>query len=189
TKVFQFVGSLMINKPNDLQPNVGQDIIPTKVIQTNTAGNILGSLTTTSIEGGFGGTDTSRRSMIYVSPSMTCFVNDKFGNHEFRVGADLYPNIQNRTSSQLAPVEWYFRPPGTTGSADILFERDTLRGFDGGTTVANNAYEHHFAGYFQDRWKPSAHVAIKAGIRVESTSIFTDERQKILGALLPANFP
>ena len=147
------------------------------MIQTNTAGNILGSLTTTSIEGGFGGTDTSHRSMIYVSPSMTFFVNDKFGNHEFRVGADLYPNIQNRTSSQLAPVEWYFRPPGTTGSADILFERDTLRGFDGGTTVANNAYEHHFAGYFQDRWKPSAHVAIKAGIRVESTSIFTDERQ------------
>jgi len=58
TKVFQLVGSLMINKPNDLQPNDGQAIIPTKIIQTNAAGNILGSLTTSAIEGGFGGTDT-----------------------------------------------------------------------------------------------------------------------------------
>src|SRR5436190_5167847 len=189
TKVFQLVGSLMINKPNDLQPNDGQNIIPTKIIQTNSAGNILGSLTTTSIEGGFGGTDTSHRSMVYLSPSMTFFVNDKFGHHEFRGGADLYPNIGNRTTSNLAPVEFYFRPPGTTGSADSLFERDTLRGFDGGTTVANNAYEHHYAGYFQDRWKPSNRVAVKAGIRIESTSIFTDDRQRVLGALLPANFP
>jgi len=189
TKVFQLVGSLMINKPNDLQPNDGQAIIPTKIIQTNAAGNILGSLTTSAIEGGFGGTDTSHRSMVYLSPSMTFFVNDRFGHHEFRGGADLYPNIQNRTSSNLAPVEFYFRPPGTTGSADSLFERDTLRGFDGGTTVGNNAYEHHYAGYFQDRWKPATRVAVKAGIRIESTSIFTDDRQKVLGPLLPANFP
>src|ERR1051326_6069126 len=189
TKVVQIVGSFMINKPNDLQPNDGQGIIPTKVISTNPAGNILGSLTTTSIEGGFGGTDTSHRSMIYLSPSMPFFVKDKLGSHEFRGGADLYPNIQNRTSSNLAPVEFYFRPPGTAGSADILYERDTLRGFDGGTIVANNAYEHHYAGYFQDRWKPSTRVSVKAGIRVESTSIFTDDRQKVLGALLPPNFP
>jgi hypothetical protein len=189
TKVFQFVGSFMINKPNDLQPNDGQGIVPTKVIQTNPAGNILGSLTTTSIEGGFGGTDTSHRSMIYLSPSMTFFVKDKLGTHEFRGGADLYPNIQNKTTSNLDPVEYYFRPSGTTGNADILFERDTLRGFDGGTAVSNNAYEHHYGAYFQDRWKPSPRVAVKAGIRVESTSIFTDDRQKVLGALLPANFP
>jgi len=189
TKVFQLVGSLMINKPNDLQPNDGQAIIPTKIIQTNAAGNILGSLTTSAIEGGFGGTDTSHRSMVYLSPSMTFFVNDRLGHHEFRGGADLYPNIQNRTSSNLAPVEYYFRPPGTTGNADSLFERDTLRGFDGGTTVANNAYEHHYAGYFQDRWKPATRVAVKAGIRIESTSIFTEDRQKVLGPLLPANFP
>jgi len=189
TKVFQLVGSLMINKPNDLQPNDGQAIIPTKIIQTNAAGNILGSLTTSAIEGGFGGTDTSHRSMFYLSPSMTFFVNDRLGHHEFRGGADLYPNIQNRTSSNLAPVEYYFRPPGTTGNADSLFERDTLRGFDGGTTVANNAYEHHYAGYFQDRWKPATRVAVKAGIRIESTSIFTEDRQKVLGPLLPANFP
>ena len=186
TKVFQFVGSFMVNKPNDLQPLDGQGLIPTKVIQSNPGGNILGSLTTTALEGGFGAIDTSHRSMIYLSPSMTFFVKDKLGSHEFRAGGDLYPNIQNKTSSNLAPVEFYFRPPGTTGSADVLFERDLLRGFDGGTTIANNAYEHHYAGYFQDRWKPSSRVAIKAGVRVETNSIFTADRQKVLGPLIPA---
>ena len=73
--------------------------------------------------------------------------------------------------------------------ADVLFERDILRGFDGGTSVSNDAYEHHYGGYFQDRWKPSAHVAVKAGIRVEDTSVFTADRQKVLGALLPAALP
>src|SRR5207247_10718950 len=53
TKVFQFVGSFMVNKPNDLQPNDGQGLIPTKVIQSNPSGNILGSLTTIAQEGGF----------------------------------------------------------------------------------------------------------------------------------------
>src|SRR5947208_7399654 len=189
TKVFQFVGSCMINKPNDLQPFDGQGLVPTKVIQTNGQGNILGSLTTTALEGGFGGTDTSHRSMIYLSPSMTFFVKDKLGSHEFRGGADLYPNIENKTTSNLAPVEFYFRPPGTTGNADILFERDTLRGFDGGTTVANNAYEHHYGAYFQDRWKPTSRVAVKAGIRIETTSVFTADRQRVLGALLPPALP
>jgi Carboxypeptidase regulatory-like domain len=186
TKVFQFVGSFMVNKPNDLQPIDGQGLIPTKVIQTNPAGNILGSLTTTALEGGFGAIDTSHRSMIYLSPSMTFFVKDKLGSHEFRAGGDLYPNIQNKTSSNLAPVEFYFRPPDTTGNADVLFERDVLRGFDGGTTIANNAYEHHYAGYFQDRWKPTSRVAIKAGVRFETNSIFTADRQKVLGPLIPA---
>jgi hypothetical protein len=186
TKVFQFVGSFMFNKPNDLQPGDQQGIIPTKVIQTNPQNNILGSLTTTAIEGGFGGTDTSHRSMMYLSPSMTFFVNDKLGSHEFRGGADLYPNIQNKTSSDLGPVEYYFRAPG---QADVLFERDTLRGFDGGTAVSNNAYEHHYAGYFQDRWKPSQRVSVKAGIRIENSSIFTDDREKVLGALLPPALP
>ena len=188
-KVFQFVGSFMVNKPNDLQPNDGQPIVPTKIIQSNPTGDILGSLTTIAQEGGFGGTDTSHRSMIYLSPSMTFFVNDKLGSHEFRGGADLYPSIANRTSSNLAPVEYYFRPPGTTGSADVLFERDVLRAFDGGTSVANNAYEHHYGAYFQDRWKPSSRVAVKAGVRIETTSVFTDDRQKVLGALLPPALP
>ena len=189
TKVLQLVGSFMINKPNDLQPLDGQGLVPTKIIQTNPQGNILGSLTTTAMEGGFGAIDTSHRSMIYLSPSMTFLVNDRLGSHEFRGGADLYPNIENKTSSDLAPAEFYYRPPGTTGSADVLFERDILRGFDGGTTVSNDAYEHHYGAYFQDRWKPSSRVAVKAGVRAESTSIFTADRQKVLGALLPAALP
>ena len=189
TKVFQFVGSFMINKPNDLNPNDGQALIPTKVIQTNPTGNILGNLTTVALEGGFGAIDTSHRSMIYLSPSMTFFVKEKLGSHEFRGGADLYPRIANRTGSSLAPVEVYFRPPGTTGSADVLFERDVLRGLDGATTVSNYAYEHHYGAYFQDRWKPSSRVAVKAGVRVETTSVFTEDRQKVLGALLPAALP
>ena len=127
--------------------------------------------------------------MIYLSPSMTFFVKDKLGQHEFRGGADLYPNIANKTSSTLAPVEFYFRPPGTNGSADVLFERDILRGFDGGTTVANDAYERHYAAYFQDRWKPSSRVAVKAGIRLETSSVYTADRQKVLGALLPPALP
>jgi len=189
TKVFQFVGSMMVNKPNDLQPNEGQAVIPTKVIQSNPSGDILGSLTTTALEGGFGAVDTSHRSMLYFSPSLTFFVNDKLGSHEFRGGADLYPNIENKTSSTLAPAEFYFRPPGTTGSADQLFERDVLRGFDGGTSVSNDAWEHHYGGYFQDRWKPSARVAVKAGVRIETTSVFTADRQAVLGTLLPPALP
>jgi Carboxypeptidase regulatory-like domain len=189
SKVFQFVGSFMINKPNDLQPNDGQSLAPTKVIQSNPTGNILGSLTTTALEGGFGAIDTSHRSMIYLSPSMTFFVKDKLGQHEFRGGADLYPNIANKTSSTLAPVEFYFRPQGTNGSADVLFERDILRGFDGGTSVSNDAYERHYGAYFQDRWKPSSRVAVKAGIRLETTSVYTADRQKVLGALLPPALP
>jgi hypothetical protein len=127
--------------------------------------------------------------MIYLSPSMTFFVNDKLGSHEFRGGADLYPNIENDTTSNLAPVEFYYRPPGTTGSQDVLFERDILRGFDGGTSITNKAWEHHYAGYFQDRWKPTNRVAVKAGIRIEANSIFTADRQRVLGALLPASLP
>ena len=189
TKVFQFVGSLMVNKPNDLQPNQGQAVIPTRVIQSNPQGDILGSLTTIALEGGFGAVDTSHRSMTYLSPSMTFFVNDKLGSHEFRGGADLYPNIDNQTSSDLAPAEFYFRPPGTTGSADKLFERDVLRGFDGGTSISNDAYEHHYGAYFQDRWKPSARVAVKAGVRVETTSVFTADREAVLGTRLPPELP
>src|SRR5206468_233374 len=74
-------------------------------------------------------------------------------------------------------------------ASDVLYERDILRGFDGGTSVSNKAYEHHYAAYFQDRWKPSSRVAVKAGVRFETNSIFTQDRQKILGALLPAALP
>src|SRR5439155_3606865 len=154
-------GSVMFNKPNDNLPNEGQGLLPTKVIQSNPTGNILGSLTTISEEGGFGAVDTSHRSMTYLSPSITLMA-DKLGTHEFRGGADLYPNIENDTSSNVAPVEFYFRPPGSTGSQDVMFERDILRNLDGsGATISNKAYERHYAMYFQDRWKPSSKVAVK----------------------------
>jgi hypothetical protein len=69
------------------------------------------------------------------------------------------------TSPNLAPVEFYYRPPGTTGAADVLFERDTFRTNGSGTTVNNYAYEHIYGGYFQDRWKPRSNVSVKAGFR------------------------
>jgi hypothetical protein len=187
-KVFQFVGSFMINKPNDYQPNGDQGLAATKVIQSNATGNILGNLTTIAQEGGYGAISTSHRSMVYLSPSLTFMVN-RFGAHEFRGGADLYPNISNKTGTTLAPVEFYFRPPGTTGSADVLFERDVLRGLDGTNTIANNAYEHAYDMYFQDRWKPTSQISIKAGVRVENNRIFTDDRTKVLGALLAPGTP
>src|SRR5262249_47125856 len=189
SRVFQFVGSFMFNKPNDNMPNDGQALIPTRVIRSNATGNILGGLTTVAQEGGFGVIDTSHRSMIYLSPSLT-FVSNRVGFHEFRAGGDLYPNIENDTSSTGAPVEYYFRPPGTTGPQDILNERDTLRSMDGSSsTVSNKAWERHFAMYFQDRWKPSSSVSIKAGVRVENNRIFTQDREKVLGPLLAPGVP
>src|SRR5580765_7086216 len=188
-RVFQFVGSVMFNKPNDYLPNGNTGLIPTRVIQSNPTGNILGSLTTIAQEGGFGAIDTSHRSMTYLSPSMTVVAN-RLGAHEFRGGADLYPNISNETTTTAAPVEFYFRPPGTTGSQDVLFERDVLRSLDGtSSAIANKAYEHHYAAYFQDRWKPSPRISIKAGVRVENNKIFTQDREKVLGALLASGVP
>ena len=188
-RVFQFVGSVMFNKPNDYLPNGSTGLIPTRVIQSNPTGNILGSLTTIAQEGGFGAIDTSHRSMTYLSPSMTVVAN-RLGAHEFRGGADLYPNISNETTTTAAPVEFYFRPPGTTGSQDVLFERDVLRSLDGtSSAIANKAYEHHYAAYFQDRWKPSPRISIKAGVRVENNKIFTQDREKVLGALLASGVP
>lgn len=188
TRIFQFVTSWMISKPSNGEPNEGTMFGATKVIQTNAANNILGSLTTIAQEGNFGAIDKADRSMLYLAPSMTMFVN-RMGSHEFRGGADLYPFIRNVTSSVTQPVEYYFRPPGTTGSADVLFERRTLRNFAGnGATVANEAYERHYAGYFQDRWKLK-NISIKAGVRVETNSIFTTDRAKVLASKLPANFP
>jgi hypothetical protein len=188
-RVFQFVGSFMFNKPNDYLPNGSQGLVPTKIIQSNPTGNILGSLTTIAQEGGFGATDTSHRSMMYLSPSMTIVAN-RFGAHEFRGGADLYPNIENDTSTTAGPVEFYFRPPGTTGSQDVLFERDVLRSLDGtSSSITNKAYEHAYAAYFQDRWKPSSKVSIKAGVRVENNRIFTADRATVLGGLLATGVP
>ena len=48
----------------------------------------------------------------------------------------------------------------------MLFERDVLRSIDGtSSAIANKAYEHAYAAYFQDRWKPSSKISIKAGVR------------------------
>ena len=150
-KVFQLVGSFMINKPNDLQPNDGQALSATKIIQSNPTGKILGSLTTTALEGGFGAIDTSHRSMIYLSPSMTFFVKDKLGQHEFRGGADLYPNIANKTSSMLAPVEVLFPPAGNDPETPTCCSSATFcAGSTAALWVANDAYERHYAAYFQD---------------------------------------
>ena len=190
SRLFQFVSSWMINKPNNNVPNDGASLGVTRVIQSNAAGNIGGSLTTIAQEGSFGAIDTSKRSMVYIAPSMTFFKQGWAGSHELRGGADLYPSIRNETGSNVMPVEFYFRPPGTTGANDILFERDTFRNLDNsGSTISNVAYEHTYAGYFQDRWKPGAHISVKAGLRVETNSIFTADRQKVLGALLPAALP
>ena len=58
------------------------------------------------------------------------------------------------------------------------------------SAIANKAYEHHYAGYFQDRWKPSSQVAIKAGMRVENNQRLHGRiAQKVLGALLPPGVP
>jgi carboxypeptidase family protein len=190
SKMFQFVSSWMIDKPNNYRPNDGVALGPTKVIQSSPTGNIGASLTTIAQEGSFGAVDTSKRSMLYLAPSMTFAVPDKWGSHEFRGGADIYPTIRDETGSEVAPVEFYFRPPGTTGSQDVLFERRTFRNLDGtGATISNLGYEHHYAAYFQDRWKPAAHVSVKAGLRMETNSIFTRDREKVLGARLPSALP
>ena len=55
--------------------------------------------------------------------------------------------------------------------------------------MANRAHERIYGFYFQDRWKPRRNVSVKAGFRIDSNQIFTDDRQKILGAALPPGFP
>src|SRR4029453_5157410 len=118
------------------------------------------------------------------------FFPNRYGPHQFRGAADIYPFIRNVTSSDVQPVEYYFRPPGTTGSQDVLFERRTLRNFAGdGATIANEAYERHAAFYFQDRWKPTSRISVKAGLRIETNSIYTKDREAVLGPRLPSNFP
>jgi hypothetical protein len=57
--LFQFITSWMINKPQNAEPIGGLDM--TKVIQTNAAGNIAGSLTTIANEGSFGEVEVSNR--------------------------------------------------------------------------------------------------------------------------------
>ncbi|HEX6976213.1 MAG TPA: TonB-dependent receptor, partial [Vicinamibacterales bacterium] len=185
-QLFQFIGSWMVNKPQNAEPSSA--FSTTKVIQTNAAGNIAGSLTTISQEGSFGVVDTSDRSMLYLYPSYSFSVN-KAGMHDFKAGAELYPFLRNKTGRDVSPVEFYFRPPGTTGAADVLFERDTFRNNGTGTEVQNEAHENIYGAYFQDRWKPRSNLSIKAGFRIDSNRIYTKDREKVLGPALPAGFP
>ena len=127
--------------------------------------------------------------MTYLSPSVTFFTN-RFGSHEFRGGADLYPNISNATSTTLAPVEFYFRPPGTTGESDTLFERDVLRSIDGTSsrsatrpTSITTPATSRIAGSRRNGF------SIKAGVRLENNRVFTEDREKVLGPLLAPGVP
>lgn len=185
-QLFQFIGSWMINKPQSSEPS--NDFGVTKVVQTNPANSIAGSLTTIGQEGSFGVVDDSDRSMLYLYPSYS-FAVSRWGAHDFKAGLELYPFLRNETSREIAPVEFYFRPPGTTGGGDILFERDTFRTNGTGTRVVNRAYSNIYGGYFQDRWKPRRNVSVKAGFRIDSNRIYTEDREKVLGPALPAGFP
>jgi len=184
--LFQFIASYMVNKPQNSEPSGTLDV--SKVIQTNAANNITGSLTTIAQEGSFGMVDVSNRSMLYLYPSLSFPVN-KWGTHDFKAGVELYPFLRNRQSREITPIEFYYRPPGTTGASDVLIERDTFRTNGSGATVNNYAYEHIYGGYFQDRWKPRSNISIKAGFRVDSNAIFTQDRQQVLGGAFPAGFP
>jgi hypothetical protein len=184
--LFQFIASDMVNKPQNSAPPGAIGV--SRVIQTNTAGNIAGSLTTVAQEGDFGETDVSNRSMLYLYPSLS-FPVVKWGTHDFKGGVELYPYLRNRQSRDIAPIEFYYRAPGATSTSDILFERDTYRTNGTGTTVNNYAYEHIYGGYFQDRWKPRSNISIKAGFRVDSNAIFTQDREKVLGNAFPPGFP
>src|SRR2546430_11271982 len=122
--LFNSRGSYMVNKPQNSEPQSAIDA--SRVIQTNTAGNITGNLTTVAQEGNFGTTDISNRSMLYLYPSIS-FPVSKWGTHDFKAGVELYPFLRNRQSRDLAPADFYYRPPGTSRAADVLIEHDTFR--------------------------------------------------------------
>jgi len=160
--LFQFITNWMIDKPQNVEPT--GDLGVTRVIQSNPAGNIGASLTTIAQEGSLGVINTDKRSMLYIYPSLSFMLN-KWGTHDFKAGSELYPFLRRTVDNDIRPVEYYFRPPGTSGSADILFERDTFRALGGtGTATHNEAWENVYSFYFQDRWKPVRRVAVKAGL-------------------------
>jgi hypothetical protein len=184
--LFQFIASYMVNKPQDAESD---QLGVTQVIQSNPSGSITASLTTIAQEGGFGVVTDDNRSMLYLYPSVT-FTVDKWGTHDFKAGSELYPFLRRDVRTDISPLELYFRPPGTTGQADLLFERDTFRSLAGtGSETFNKAWENIWSFYFQDRWKPTSNISIKAGFRVDSNRIYTQDRKKVLAPLLPAGFP
>ncbi len=127
--------------------------------------------------------------MMYFSPSMTLIAN-KLGAHEFRGGADLYPNIENDTGTQASLVEWYFRParhdrqPGCPVRA-----RHASRS-------GRHLDEHHEQGVraclrdvLPGSLEADVEDSIKAGVRIENNRIFTADREKVLTPLLAPGVP
>lgn len=186
TVLFQFIGSYMINKPQNAEPEGG--LAATRIVQQNRDNDINGSLTTLTQTGNFGVVDKSDRSMLYLYPSLSFSMN-KWGFHDFKMGSEIYPFQRNETSREVAPVEFYYRPIGAGPEADLLIERNTFRTNGSDLIVRNVATQRVFGGYFQDRWKPRQNISIKAGVRIDSNKIYTDDRAKVLGAALPAGFP
>jgi hypothetical protein len=185
--LFQLVANYMINKPQNTDPS--GDFGVTRIIQSNPTNNILGSLTTIAMEGSLGVVDRADRSLLFIAPSLSYNLN-RWGSHDLKVGTQLYPIMRNKTSRDLTPVEYYFRPPGTTGAQDILFERQTFRNMSGsGSDVANLSWQNYFATYFQDRWRVNSRLTIKGGVRFEVNRIYTQDRNKVLSAILPVGFP
>ena len=185
--LFQFVGNWM-KKPQNQEPSSGL-LGPTKIITSNPQGNIAGSLTTVSQEGSYGQRNISERRLTYLAPSLSFHVA-RWGSHDFKAGVELYPSFRNKTTNDDQNIEFWFRPPGPTGPADMLYEVDSFRNLAGtGSHQDNEAHQIETGTYFQDRWKVTSNVSLKAGFRVDHHQIYTKDRNLILGALLPAGVP
>jgi len=72
------------------------------VIQSNTAGNITGSLTTIAQDGFARRGSTFRTARwLYLYPSIS-FPVSKWGTHDFKAGVELYPFL--RTTARAATI-------------------------------------------------------------------------------------
>ena len=178
----------MVNKPQNAEPP--DDFGVTKVIQTNAAGNIAGSLTTIAQEGSFGVVDTSDRSMLYLYPSYSFAVN-RLGLARFQGGrrAVSVPAQQDRAATSRRSSSTSVRP-ARPARADVLFERDTFRNNGPGTdgqqrsaTRTSTAATSRIAG---SRAATSRSRPASASTPTASTR---KDREKVLGPALPPGFP
>ena len=186
TKLFQLVANYS-QKKSDTEP-MG-DFGTTRIIQNNPNDNIMGSLTTTSQAGSYGIEATSHRQMLYLYPSLSFNVN-KGGSHDFKVGAQFYPRFRDVATNNQSAIEYYFRPNGTTGGSDVLFERDTFRNMGNtGSDVSNQRDQKWYGFFFQDRWRLRSNLTIKAGVRFDWVKVYVKDRDKVLSPLLPPGFP
>ncbi len=185
--LFQFAGNWM-TKPQNQEPSSG-GLSPTKIVTSNPQNNIAGSLTTISQEGSYGQRNVSERTLMYLNPSLSFNVS-RWGSHDFKAGVEFYPVFRNKTTNDDQNIEFWFRPPGTTGGADVLYEVDSFRNLAGtGSHQDNEAHQIEVGTYFQDRWKVTSNVSIKAGFRVDHHQIYTKDRNLILSGLLPPGTP